>query len=117
MKMLFACGMLAVLAACSEAQETPEPVAVTPVATAPAAPKLSPPDEAVFTTAFAEACPEAPEVSTALCKSLGFGEEGFTCNYGLGEDEYRRNTATLVPEDGVWTLDDPEKTCAAADAA
>jgi hypothetical protein len=41
------------------------------------------------------------------------GKEGFFCEYGLGNDEYRRNTASVVPSDGKWTIAEPEKSCAA----
>jgi hypothetical protein len=120
MKSLFACAALVALAACNsqetaEAQAAEAPAAATAVA-APLEPSMSPPDEEVFATAYAEACTAAPKVSTSLCKSAGFGKEGFVCDYGLGDDEYRRNSATLVPEDGKWVLAEAEKICA-ADAA
>ena len=34
------------------------------------------------------------------------------CEYGLGDDEYRRDSATLTPGDGEWTLAEPEAVCA-----
>jgi len=117
MKSLFACAALLALAACNS-QETTEAQAAEapPVAAAPLKPSLPAPDEEMFAAAYAEACTAAPKVSTSLCKSAGFGKEGFVCDYGLGDDEYRRNKATLLPEDGKWVLAEAEKICA-ADAA
>jgi len=117
MKSLFACAALLALAACNS-QETTEAQAAEapPVAAAQLEPSMPAPDEETFAAAYAEACTAAPKVGTSLCKSQGFGKEGFVCNYGLGDDEYRRNTATLLPEDGKWVLAEAEKICA-ADAA
>ena len=120
MRSLFACAALLALAACNsqepaEAQAAETPAAAT-AAIEPLKPSMPAPDEELFAAAYAEACSGAPKVSTSLCKSQGLGKEGFICEYGLGDDEYRRNTATLVPEDGKWVLAEPEKICA-ADAA
>lgn len=113
MKKILACAALAALAACNS-QEAPEPEPTETVAAAPVVePSLPAPDEAIFAEVYAAACPEAETVSTSLCKSRGLGGEGFVCDYGLGDDEYRRNTATLLPGDGEWTLADPENSCAA----
>ena len=119
MKSLIACAALLALAACSsedvtEAHAEEAPAAAT--VAAPAKPSMPAPDEETFAAAYAEACTSAPKVSTSLCKSAGFGKEGFVCDYGLGDDEYRRNKATLLPEDGKWVLAEAEKICA-ADAA
>lgn len=112
MRMLFACAALVALAACGSEEPAPEPTVA--VATTPEVePSLPAPDAAAFSAAFAEACPSAKEVSTSLCRSRGLGREGFICDYGLGNDEYRRHSATLLPGDGKWTLADPETTCAA----
>ena len=119
MKSLFACAALVALAACNSQESTEAQAAEAPAAEtalAPPEPSMAPPDEEVFATAYAEACTAAPKVSTSLCKSQGFGKEGFVCEYGLGDDEYRRNSATVVPSDGKWVLAEPEKICA-ADAA
>ena len=117
MKSFFACAALVALAACNS-QEAAEPApAETQAVAPPVEPTMPPPDEEWFAAAFAEACPDAPEVSTALCRSQGFGKEGVTCEYGLGDDEYRRNKATVVPGDGNWTFAEPEKTCAPEGAA
>jgi len=113
-KKLFACVAFVTVAACSSGSAEPTPAETQAAAPAPViTPSLSPPDEAVFAAAFAEGCPDAEKVSTAECKSQGFGKTGFSCDYGLGDDEYRRHKATLVPGDGKWTLAEPEKTCAA----
>lgn len=115
MKKLFVCVALAALAACgSQAAPEPEPTPTAAVAAPVIEPTLPAPDEAVFAEVYAEACPDAPKVSTSLCRSLGMGQKGFNCDYGLGDDEYRRNKATLEPGDGKWTLVDPENTCTAA---
>ncbi|SRR5690554_5818844 len=113
MRSLLACAALVALAACNS-QEPTEPAPVeTQAAVAIVEPSLPTPNEEIFATVYAEACGEAPPVSTSLCRSQGFGKDGFVCEYGLGEDEHRRNKATIVPGDGEWTLDAPEKTCAA----
>ena len=98
------------LAACGEepaAEPAPaETVAPEPVNTLPA------PDQALFTNVFAEACPEAESVNTAVCKRAGIGSEDVICEYGLGDDEYLRDSATLTPGEDEWTLSDPETVCA-----
>ena len=116
MKSLIACVALLALAACNSQEPAEAHAAEAPVAAAPLKPSMPAPDEELFAAAYAEACTAGPKVSTSLCKSQGLGKEGFVCEYGLGEDEYRRNTATIVPEEGKWVLAEPEKTCA-ADAA
>ena len=117
MKSLFACAALLALAACNSQETTEAQAAEAPAAAvAPLEPSMPAPDEETFAAAYAEACTAAPKVSTSLCKSQGFGKEGFVCEYGLGDDQYRRNTATLLPEDGKWVLAESEEICA-ADAA
>ena len=96
------------LAACGE-EPAPAP---TPTATPEAAPSLPAPDEKIFSEVLAEACPELEPVSTAICKRAGFGSSDVICEYGLGDDEYRRDSATLTPGDGEWTLAEPEAVCA-----
>ncbi len=114
MKKLFVCAALVSLAACnSQEAAQPEPTETAVVAAPVVEPSMPAPDEAIFAQAYAEACPAAKKVSTSLCKSQGLGKTGFVCDYGLGDDEYRRNRATLVPADGKWTVADPENTCAA----
>ena len=87
MRTIFAFAALATLAACGSQEPAPEP---QPTATVAAVlpdptPSLPAPDEAIFAATFAEACPDAPKVSTSICRSHGFGKQGFTCDYGLGE--------------------------------
>jgi hypothetical protein len=102
------------LAACSQEAPAPAPTAAA-TAAAPAAPKLAPPLKDDFVAAYAKACPKAKPVTTALCKSEGFGKSGFICEYGFGK--YRRETAHLTPGDGEWVLADPEKACVSGDAS
>ena len=96
MKYLVVIAGLATLAGCGE----------------PAEPALPAPDEAIFAEAFADACPDAETVSTSSCQSKGLGSSDFLCKYGLGEDEYLRHQATLVPGEGEWAVADPAETCA-----
>ena len=114
MKKLIAPALLLALAACgsAESSEAPEPAETVAPVVAPT-PTLPAPNEDLFAAAYAEACPNAETVSTSLCKSRGFGKEGFVCDYGLGSDEYRRHSATLMPGDGEWIVADPENTCLA----
>ncbi len=70
-----------------------------------------PPRREEFTAAWAEACPEAEPVGKALCKSKGITDPGFTCDFALGEDEYRRHSADLEPVEQSWALVDPENAC------
>lgn len=100
------------LAGCGSPEEAQTEAAQTQAA-APAGitESLTPPRREEFTAAWAEACPEAEPVGKALCKSKGMGDPGFTCDFALGEDEYRRNTAELEPRDDRWALVDPENAC------
>jgi hypothetical protein len=112
MKPLIVGVALIALTACNS--QEPEPVPTpTPVAVQPVEPTIPPPDMKAFAEAFAEACPGSKPVGTALCRSKGFGKEGFVCEYGLGDDEYRRNSASVVPADGKWTIAESEEICAA----
>jgi hypothetical protein len=115
MRAVFACAAVFALAACnSEEPAAPEPVQAQVVM--PVKPTMPAPDEELFAAAYAEACGKTQPVSGSMCKSRGFGQEGFVCDYGLGDDEYLRNKTTIVPVEGKWALAEPEKTCA-ADAA
>ncbi|WP_238401787.1 hypothetical protein [Altererythrobacter sp. C41] len=98
------------LAACGQ-EPAPEP-APTQTPTAPATPSLPAPDQELLTGMLAEACPELEPVNTAVCKRAGFGSTDVICEYGLGEDEYLRNKATLTTGEGEWVLADPETVCA-----
>ena len=55
--------------------------------------------------------PNAQPVNKALCKTKGMGEADFLCDFGLGDDEFRRHNAELAPGDGKWVLADPENAC------
>ena len=99
------------LAACGSKEEaTPAPTA-TVTATAPAKPSLPAPGQETFSKLFAEACPKAEKVNQAVCKRAGMGSPEVNCEYGLGEDKYLRDEATLVAGDTAWTLKDPEAMC------
>ena len=114
MRTIFAFAALATLAACGSQEPAPEPQPTATVA-APLpepTPSLPAPDEKIFSEVLAEACPELEPVSTAICKRAGFGSSDVICEYGLGDDEYRRDSATLTPGDGEWTLAEPEAVCA-----
>ena len=100
---------LALLAACGD-----EPAA-EPVPTEAAAPEpietLPAPDQALFTAKYAEACPEEEAVNTAVCRRAGMGSPDVICEFGLGEDEYLRNKATLTDGEGEWVFAEPENVC------
>ena len=106
-KPVFTLVAIALLAACSE-----EP-APAPVETATSEPveTLTPPDQAYFTAKYAEQCPEEEAVNTAVCRRAGMGSPDVICEFGLGEDEYLRNEATLTAGDGDWVFADPENVC------
>ena len=117
MRWVIACVALVALSACNSQEPAPEPTETAKAAVVePVEPSLPAPDEAIFAAAYAEGCPSGQKVSRSECKSAGFGKKEFLCDYGLGNDEYRRNHATLEPVDGKWVLADPDKICA-ADAA
>ncbi|WP_240782119.1 hypothetical protein [Qipengyuania sediminis] len=98
------------LAACSQEPEpAPAPASPAPVVT----PSLPAPDQALFSELFGKACPGAEKVNTAACKRAGFGSEEVICEYGLGEDTYLRNSATLAQVDGAWAIKDAETVCKA----
>jgi hypothetical protein len=100
------------LAGCNSEASEPAPVE-TPAPVAAPTPTLPAPNEDIFAQAYAQACPDAEPVSTSICRSKGFGAEGFICDYGLGNDEYRRHKAELAPGDGEWLIADAEAACAA----
>lgn len=108
-KLIFLFPVMA-LAACGQ-EPAPEPVA-TQAAAVPAKPSLPAPDNAIFTAAFAAACPEAEPVNKSVCKRAGLGSTDAVCEYGLGDDEYLRHKATITPADGAWTIANPETACA-----
>ena len=101
------------LAGCGEAPEpAPEPTPAEAVVEAPVTPALPAPDQTLFTELHAAACPTAKSVNTAVCRRAGMGSEDVICEYGLGDDEYLRNKATLTEGDGEWVLTDTETVCA-----
>ncbi len=75
---------------------------------------LAPPRAPEFRAAWAEQCPDAPEIGSVVCQAEGLGGEVFACDFALGEDEYRRNTADLVQSNGRWMLAEPETACDSA---
>ena len=100
------------LAACGSQEEVQsEPAQTETVAASNIDEAVPPPRREEFTAAWAEACPEAEPVGKALCKSKGIAEPGFTCDFGLGDDEYRRHTADLDPVEDTWALVDPQNAC------
>ncbi|WP_234030225.1 hypothetical protein [Erythrobacter mangrovi] len=109
---------LALLAACGQEAEV-APAAAETVAAAPEPVSTLPaPDQQTFSNAFAVACEGAKPVNTAVCKRAGIGSKDVICEYGLGDDEYLRNKATLTAnEDSTgWVLADPTTVCAATGA-
>ncbi len=101
---------LALLAACGE-EPAPQPVDEAAAPVAEAAPSLPAPDQALFTAKYAEACPDEEPINTAMCKRAGMGSPDVVCEFGLGDDEYLRNKATLIAGEGEWTFADPENVC------
>jgi len=100
------------LAACAqEPAEAPAPVETTAIEEE-IGPTLHPPDRDKFAERFAVACPAAPQISTAMCRAQGMGSHDFTCEYGLGDDEYMRHEAVLQEVDGEWEVEDPDAVCA-----
>lgn len=100
------------LSACGS--QAPEDQPQTPAVTETrSADSLPPPRTDEFAAAWAEACPDAEKVGKALCKSKGLTAPGFTCDFSLGDEEYRRHTAELIPGDGNWVVSNPEETCQA----
>lgn len=103
---------LAVAACSSQDEVTPEEVPETQATAEPLTPTIPPPQREELAAAWAEGCPEAEPANKGLCKSKGFGDPDFTCDFALGDDEYRRYTAELTMSDGKWVLAEPENACA-----
>ena len=112
MKALALVAAIAGFTACDSQQpEQPEPARTADIAPTETGVALPPPRREQFAAAWAEACPDAEPVGKALCKSKGLTDPNFTCNYALGDDEYRRHTAELAPGDGEWVLANPANAC------
>ncbi|NCO99977.1 MAG: hypothetical protein GW801_14005 [Sphingomonadales bacterium] len=112
MKIFIPVAAILALGACGSQDEAlPEPEQAESVVPADVTEAHPPPHREEFAAAWAEACLEAEPVGKALCKSKGLGEPGFTCDFGLGEDEYRRHNAELELAGESWALVDPENAC------
>ena len=99
------------LAACGE-EPAPEPAPTEVVAPEPT-PSAPAPDEELFAELFAATCPAAEPVNTSICRRA-MGADTVSCEYGLGDDDYLRNDATLqLDETGeAWVIADAETVCA-----
>jgi hypothetical protein len=104
---------IALLAGCNS-EPAPAPTETPAAAPTPARPTLPAPEGKIFAEALAKACPTAPKVSVSSCKSRGMGSPDFICQYGLGDDQYMRQSLTLTAKDGEWTVKDAETACAEA---
>ena len=111
MKKLIFLFPIVALAACQQ-EPVAEPVAAQTVAAVPEGPSLPAPTPEVFAAAFAAACTKAEPVNISVCKRAGLGSTDAVCEFGLGDDEYLRNKATITPVDDAWTIANPETTCA-----
>lgn len=111
MRFFIVLGVLAVAACGPSDTPAPEVAPAQITAAEPAAKTVPPPRDEQFAAAWAEACPGAEPANKGLCKSKGLGTSGFTCDFALGDGEYRRHTADLTLEDGQWVLADPENAC------
>ncbi len=76
------------------------------------APEMSPPGEAEFRSAWVEQCSaQESDIGSAVCKAKSLGSDGFSCDFALGDDEYRRYSADLERSGTVWALADPRNAC------
>ncbi len=103
---------IAFLAACNS-EEVTQPQASQAAAFSAAQEQgtLPPPRGEDFVAAWSEACPDAEPAARALCKANGIADPNFTCDFALGDDEFRRNTAELTRGEGRWELAEPETAC------
>lgn len=105
-----------VLGACSQgAEDDAEPKAPTVremQAAIDKGGKLAPPTRDTFAEKFAAACSEQKPVNKAVCRAQGMGSHDFTCEYGLGDDEYLRHEGVLSEVEGEYVLIEPETVCA-----
>ncbi len=104
---------IALLAGCN-GEPAPAPTETPAAVPTSAKPSLPAPDAKIFADAFAKACPKAPKISVSSCKSGGMGSPDFICQYGLGDDEYMRQSLTLTAQNGEWTVKDADTVCAEA---
>ncbi len=111
-KLAFLAPALALTLAACGSEPAPAPVETPAAAPTPVQPSLPAPSQASFTALLAEACPELEPVNTAVCKRAGMGSPDVVCEYGLGDDEFLRNTAVLTAGEGEWTLKEPASICA-----
>lgn len=96
------------LAACgNEAAPAPEP---KPTETEMPMSDKAPPDEELFQTKFAEACPGAKPVTAAFCKHA-MGSDQASCEYSQSNDKVLRKDAELSAAGNTWTLADADTVC------
>jgi len=108
--------LAAALAACGPAEAPAPDRSEMPAAGEPAAARLSPPGASEFRAAWAEQCDASEEeVGSALCKATAPGVDTFTCDFALGDDDYRRYSADLARSGDRWVLADPQAACALAE--
>lgn len=112
--MFFAvCGLLA---ACGPAEAPAPDSPETTAAEWTVTPQISPPGEAEFRAAWSAQCGASEdEVGSAICRAQALGADGFSCDFALGDDDYRRYSADLARNSDMWVLADPDETCSVAD--
>lgn len=105
--------ILAPSVACGPAEAPPPERSEAPATEQAAAPQLSPPGAAELRAAWAEQCTAAEdEIGSALCAPAGaLIMDSFTCDFALGDDEYRRYSADLEQAGNRWVLADPDTAC------
>lgn len=109
-------AVFGMLAACGTAEAPAPDNSEAPAAEWTVTPEISPPGEPEFRAAWAAACSaDESDVGSALCKARALGTDGFSCDFALGDDEYRRYSANLTRSGDSWVLADPEASCDAAD--
>lgn len=104
-----------VLAACGPAEAPPPDRSEAPASQQTPTRAIAPPGEDEFRAAWSSQCDAIEaDVGSALCKSGGMGASGFSCDFALGDDEYRRYSAELARSGDNWVLADPEAACSVA---
>lgn len=101
------------LAACGPAEAPAPERSEVPASEQVAAPRLPPPGATEFRAAWAEQCKAADDnIGSALCMPAGaLSVDSFTCDFALGDDEYRRYSAELERSGNRWVLVEPETAC------